>query len=173
MGKRPAKSKSGAAKSSESTANLGFEAKLWAAADALRNNMDAAEYKHVVIGLIFLKYISDAFEAKHAELAAQTKQGADPRHRCSDRPWRHVPQRQAPGPQGRLRAGQSAVQRQRLARRLAHAGEVRGLSGSIPWVRLVALGARHSRAKIVSTAGSAGTHPGAGRRQGTFAESGD
>jgi type I restriction enzyme M protein len=50
---------------------LGFEAKLWAAADALRNNMDAAEYKHVVLGLIFLKYISDAFEAKHAELAAQ------------------------------------------------------------------------------------------------------
>jgi type I restriction enzyme M protein len=57
---------------------LGFEQKLWAAADALRNNMDAAEYKHVVLGLIFLKYISDAFEAKHAELAAQKKQGADP-----------------------------------------------------------------------------------------------
>jgi type I restriction-modification system DNA methylase subunit len=54
-------------------ANLGFEAKLWAAADALRNNMDAAEYKHVVLGLIFLKYISDAFEAKHAELEAEKK----------------------------------------------------------------------------------------------------
>jgi len=62
----------------ENGANLGFEAKLWAAADALRNNMDAAEYKHVVLGLIFLKYISDAFEAKHAELAAQKAQGADP-----------------------------------------------------------------------------------------------
>src|SRR5580765_9095740 len=60
-----------------SAANLGFEAKLWAAADALRNNMDAAEYKHVVLGLIFLKYISDAFEAKHAELEAQKTQGAD------------------------------------------------------------------------------------------------
>jgi type I restriction enzyme M protein len=60
------------------TAQLGFEAKLWAAADALRNNMDAAEYKHVVLGLIFLKYISDAFEAKHAELEAQTAHGADP-----------------------------------------------------------------------------------------------
>ena len=59
-------------------ANLGFEAKLWAAADALRNNMDAAEYKHVVLGLIFLKYISDAFEAKHAELEAQKAQGAEP-----------------------------------------------------------------------------------------------
>jgi type I restriction enzyme M protein len=57
---------------------LGFESKLWAAADALRNNMDAAEYKHVVLGLIFLKYISDAFEAKHAELEAQKAQGADP-----------------------------------------------------------------------------------------------
>lgn len=58
--------------------NVGFEAKLWAAADALRNNMDAAEYKHVVLGLIFLKYISDAFESKHAELEAQRTQGADP-----------------------------------------------------------------------------------------------
>lgn len=59
-------------------ANLGFEAKLWAAADALRNNMDAAEYKHVVLGLIFLKYISDAFEAKHAELETGRAKGADP-----------------------------------------------------------------------------------------------
>jgi type I restriction enzyme M protein len=56
----------------------GVEAKLWAMADALRNNMDAAEYKHVVLGLIFLKYISDAFEAKRAELEAQKAQGADP-----------------------------------------------------------------------------------------------
>ena len=49
-------------------APLGFETKLWATADALRNNRDAGEYKHVVLGLIFLKYISDAFDAKHAEL---------------------------------------------------------------------------------------------------------
>jgi type I restriction enzyme M protein len=49
---------------------LGFEAKLWLAADKLRNNMDAAEYKHVVLGLIFLKYISDSFEEHHAKLAA-------------------------------------------------------------------------------------------------------
>jgi type I restriction enzyme M protein len=53
------------AKSNDTTGPPDFEAKLWAAADALRNNMDAAEYKHVVLGLIFLKYISDAFEAKH------------------------------------------------------------------------------------------------------------
>jgi len=47
-------------------------------ADALRNNMDAAEYKHVVLGLIFLKYISDAFEAKRLELEADRAHGADP-----------------------------------------------------------------------------------------------
>jgi len=52
------------------TANLGFEAKLWLAADKLRNNMDAAEYKHVVLGLIFLKYISDTFEEHRARLVA-------------------------------------------------------------------------------------------------------
>ena len=45
-------------------ATLGFEATLYQAADKLRNNMDAAEYKHVVLGLIFLKYISDSFEEK-------------------------------------------------------------------------------------------------------------
>jgi type I restriction enzyme M protein len=61
-----------------SAANGGFETKLWQTADALRNNMDAAEYKHVVLGLIFLKYISDAFEAKHAELEADRAEGADP-----------------------------------------------------------------------------------------------
>ncbi|MGA3059844.1 MAG: type I restriction-modification system subunit M N-terminal domain-containing protein, partial [Candidatus Bathyarchaeia archaeon] len=48
-------------------ANLGFEAKLWMTADKLRNNMDAAEYKHVVLGLIFLKYISDAFTEVYSE----------------------------------------------------------------------------------------------------------
>lgn len=67
-----------AKKNNGNGANLGFEAQLWQAADALRNNMDAAEYKHVVLGLIFLKYISDAFEEKHAELAAERAQGADP-----------------------------------------------------------------------------------------------
>src|SRR3989441_12062207 len=47
-------------------------------ADALRGSMDAAEYKHVVLGLIFLKYISDAFEERHAALVAEKAQGADP-----------------------------------------------------------------------------------------------
>jgi len=49
-------------------ANLGFEEKLWQAADKLRSNMDAAEYKHVVLGLIFLKYVSDAFGERHRQL---------------------------------------------------------------------------------------------------------
>ncbi len=53
-----------------STATIGFEAKLWLTADKLRNNMDAAEYKHVVLGLIFLKYISDTFEEHRAKLVA-------------------------------------------------------------------------------------------------------
>jgi type I restriction enzyme M protein len=60
--------------------DLGFEATLWQAADKLRNNMDAAEYKHVVLGLIFLKYISDAFEERRAQLLAEVDQGADPEH---------------------------------------------------------------------------------------------
>ena len=51
----------------EKTGSLGFEAKLWAAADLLRNNMDPAEYKHVVLGLLFLKYIEDAFEERREE----------------------------------------------------------------------------------------------------------
>jgi len=49
---------------------LGFEATLWATADKLRGNLDAAEYKHVVLGLIFLKYISDAFAERHASLVS-------------------------------------------------------------------------------------------------------
>lgn len=59
--------------SSNNGANLGFEQKLWQAADKLRNNMDAAEYKHVVLGLIFLKYISDAFEERHSHLERLTQ----------------------------------------------------------------------------------------------------
>lgn len=49
-------------------ATIGFEEQLWASADKLRNNMDASEYKHVVLGLIFLKYVSDTFMEKWGEL---------------------------------------------------------------------------------------------------------
>jgi type I restriction enzyme M protein len=63
-----------------STATIGFEATLWQAADKLRNNMDAGEYKHVVLGLIFLKYISDSFEEMYNLLVqgAGEYAGADP-----------------------------------------------------------------------------------------------
>ena len=59
-------------------ATTGYEAELWRMADALRGSMDAAEYKHVVLGLIFLKYISDAFEERHAQLEREQAEGADP-----------------------------------------------------------------------------------------------
>ena len=52
-------------------ATTGHEAELWAMADALRGSMDAAEYKHVVLGLIFLKHISDAFEERRASVLAE------------------------------------------------------------------------------------------------------
>ncbi|GAB6181743.1 class I SAM-dependent DNA methyltransferase [Desulfotomaculum defluvii] len=59
--------------------NIGFEEKLWNAADKMRNNMDPAEYKHVVLGLLFLKYISDSFEEAYQTLAAD--EYADPEDR--------------------------------------------------------------------------------------------
>ena len=63
--------------------NNELERTLWAAADKLRNNMDAAQYKHVVLGLIFLKYISDAFNDLHGKLKAGNGEfeGADPEDR--------------------------------------------------------------------------------------------
>ena len=60
------------------SASTGYESNLWRMADALRGSMDAADYKHVVLGLIFLKYISDAFEEAYAKLEAERDQGADP-----------------------------------------------------------------------------------------------
>jgi type I restriction enzyme M protein len=72
------KAKKKSASGHASAANVGYEAELWQMADALRGSMDAAEYKHVVLGLIFLKYISDAFEELHGKLVAEKAQGADP-----------------------------------------------------------------------------------------------
>src|SRR3989339_1495295 len=66
------------ARSDSNGANLGFEEKLWLAADKMRSNMDAAEYKHVVLGLIFLKYISDAYKDTREEII---KEGGDPNDR--------------------------------------------------------------------------------------------
>ncbi|MBI5406788.1 MAG: SAM-dependent DNA methyltransferase [Nitrospirae bacterium] len=66
----------GTKKKTANGGNLGFEEKLWQAADKMRGHMDPAEYKHVVLGLIFLKYISDAFEERHSWL---TKETANPK----------------------------------------------------------------------------------------------
>jgi len=70
--------KRSAAASRSNGATVGYEAQLWQMADALRGSMDAAEYKHVALGLIFLKYISDAFEEQRDKLLAQAAEGADP-----------------------------------------------------------------------------------------------
>ena len=76
---RPRKSKTDGDNGRESQgATTGYEAELWRMADALRGSMDSAEYKHVVLGLIFLKSISDAFEEMHARLEAEEAAGADP-----------------------------------------------------------------------------------------------
>ena len=68
-------------KSEGSSATTGYEDRLWQMADALRGSMDAAEYKHVVLGLLFLKYVSDAFEAKRSLLVSQMEEFADPEDR--------------------------------------------------------------------------------------------
>jgi type I restriction enzyme M protein len=65
---KPAK----AAKTNGNGANLGFEAQMFLAADKLRKNLEPSDYKHVALGLIFLKHISNAFEAKRAELLAES-----------------------------------------------------------------------------------------------------
>ena len=69
---------SGRPKRGAGDATTGYEAELWRMADTLRGSMDAAEYKHVVLGLIFLKYISDAFEERYLRLEAERADGADP-----------------------------------------------------------------------------------------------
>ncbi|AEJ20799.1 type I restriction-modification system subunit M [Gracilinema caldarium] len=68
-------------KPNPSNSNENIEDMLWKSADKLRKNIDAAEYKHVVLGLIFLKYISDSFEELHAKLEAEIANGADPEDR--------------------------------------------------------------------------------------------
>ena len=76
--RRSKKAQVGASGVADQGAITGYEAELWAMADALRGSMDAAEYKHVALGLIFLKYISDAFEERHAQLTTEQDEGADP-----------------------------------------------------------------------------------------------
>lgn len=61
----------------KNTADIGFEDKIWQAACILRGNIDPSEYKNVILGLIFLKYISDSFEEKYAELVDEEKEDRD------------------------------------------------------------------------------------------------
>jgi len=88
-GKRTSGKTAKAKKTNNSAANIGFEEKLWKAADKLRGTMDASEYKHVVLGLIFLKYISDTFEEHRAKL---TEMAADPKseYYCEKDSQRHA-----------------------------------------------------------------------------------
>src|SRR5262249_23755356 len=72
------RSKNGEAKSANGNgANLGFEAQMFLAADKLRKNLEPSDYKHVALGLIFLKHISNAFEAKQAALLAEDPEAAE------------------------------------------------------------------------------------------------
>ncbi len=73
-----ARRKSDSKSSDRNSANIGYEAKLWQMADALRGSMDSSDYKHGLLGHMFLKYISDAFDEQHARLVAEQASGADP-----------------------------------------------------------------------------------------------
>ena len=73
--KSPAKTTAGR----KATTEEPIEKQLWKAADKLRKNIDAAEYKHIVLGLVFLKYISDAFVELYDKLNAEESAGADPK----------------------------------------------------------------------------------------------
>jgi type I restriction enzyme M protein len=73
----PVRVKPARANGNGNSGNLGFEAELFKAADKLRGNMEPSDYKHVALGLIFLKHISDSFEAKRAELLADYPDGAE------------------------------------------------------------------------------------------------
>ena len=75
---RPKKAQAGTATVSQQGAITGYEAELWAMADALRGSMDASEYKHVVLGLIFLKYISDAFRGAPCRADRRAGRGRRP-----------------------------------------------------------------------------------------------
>jgi len=78
MGEAVPRGKKNAAPATNGGATAAYERQLLQMAAALRGIMDAAEHKHIVLGLIFLKHISDAFEEKHAALEGERSQGADP-----------------------------------------------------------------------------------------------
>jgi type I restriction enzyme M protein len=86
MAREKSGKQTGAAKSAKNGngANLGFEAQLFLAADKMRKNLEPSDYKHVVLGLIFLKHISNAFDLKHAALLAEDPTAAEDPGSISD-----------------------------------------------------------------------------------------
>src|ERR1700693_2650172 len=95
-------------------ANLGFEAQMFLAADKLRKNLEPSDYKHVALGLIFLKHISNAFEAKRADLLAEASAVAeDPANiwpkMCSGCPKRRAGRIYKPTPSSRPSASSSTT----------------------------------------------------------------
>ena len=139
-------------------AGLGFEEKLWLAADKLRGHMDAAEYKHVVLGLIFLKYISDAFEEHRAKLL-KARAGRRPRGP------RRVPRRErllgaAGGPLGPTlqAAGQAADHRQARRRRDGghRAGEPGAQGGAAQGLRPPRRSTRPGSGELIDLIGTIG-----------------
>lgn len=76
----------------DNSAELGFEREIWKAADIMRGNIDAAEYKHVILGLIFLKYISDRFDSRYNELIQESKEFANDRDFYEERNIFFVPE---------------------------------------------------------------------------------
>ncbi len=109
-------------------ATVGYEAELWRMADALRGSMDAAEYKHVVLGLIFLKYISDVFEEQHAKLVADRKSaGGSAGSRQTTSSSRNL--RRGQLPRGASRPDQARVHSE-VWRFTARVGRIRLLAGT-------------------------------------------
>lgn len=75
----------GKATKESNSATLGFEEKMWAAADKLRGHMDPSEYKHVILGLIFLKYVSDAFDKRYKEIQVGSRTPGDPLYMAEEK----------------------------------------------------------------------------------------
>ena len=112
-------------------ASLGFEAQLFLAADKLRKNLEPSDYKHVVLGLIFLKHISNSFEAKHAELSPRTPRSLRTRTSTSPRTCSGCPRRLAGRTCRRMRSrprSASSSMTQWQSSRLA----TQGLKGVLP-----------------------------------------
>jgi HsdM N-terminal domain len=126
---------------SKNGANLGFEQKLWQAADKLRGSMDASDYKHVVLGLIFLKYISDAFQEQYEKLKKEPHADPEDRDEYSGENIFWVP-KAARWPNLEAKAKQPAIGKVIDEAMLAIEKENPSLKGVLPkWADLFPVGA--------------------------------